>query len=217
MEKEFLVVLFKNKTKKKILKKYKTLNRAKEFYEKLISNSQNIFFEKRWENALNCDYEISLMTNEKSDINVYFSDELGRNVKVELDDENYQIIKIQKFKVEELIFDCNLKKKINFDFFIKKYLDKGSIKIIFSLNNKIVVQNDDSFKFFSLKNSIESQRFIDSLSNYFLSEKRYDVILVKDFDSSQRGYLYQLLSEKGYDKKFLYRNKTTYSHRSSRK
>jgi hypothetical protein len=146
MEKEFLIVLFRNKTKKKILKKYKTLNRAKQFYQKLIDRSNNILFNKEWENAKPCNYELSLITNESLDNNIYISDELGRNIKVQLDDENYKIIKLNKLKVEEMIYDLTLKKKISFNFFIKNYVDNTSIKVIFSLNNKIVVQKDETIK-----------------------------------------------------------------------
>ncbi len=217
MEKEFLIVLFRNKTKKKILKKYKTLNRAKQFYQKLIDRSNNILFNKEWENAKPCNYELSLITNESLDNNIYISDELGRIIKVQLDDENYKIIKLNKLKVEEMIYDLTLKKKISFNFFIKNYVDNTSIKVIFSLNNKIVVQKEDIFNFFSLKNPDDAKRLVDTLSSYLVDQNRSDVILSKDFDASQRSYLYQLLKEKGFRKDFLYRSKTTYSHRFSKK
>ena len=40
----YIVVLFKNKTKKKIIKKFITFNRAKLFYDNLIKESQEVIF-----------------------------------------------------------------------------------------------------------------------------------------------------------------------------
>ena len=42
----YQIVLFKNKIKKKIINKFKTHKRANEFYESLLSESNNVLFEK---------------------------------------------------------------------------------------------------------------------------------------------------------------------------
>ena len=69
---------------------------------------------------------------------------------------------------------------------------------------------DDDIKLFSLKNENDSMRFIESLSSYFLKNKRNDCLFVKDDSTPQRKYLLTLLSNSGYDKKVLYRKFTTF-------
>ena len=43
----YLIVLFKNKERKKIIKKFKTLNRAKDHYDSLIK-SNNVIFDRKF-------------------------------------------------------------------------------------------------------------------------------------------------------------------------
>jgi hypothetical protein len=78
------------------------------------------------------------------------------------------------------------------------------------LNNKIVLQNDDSFNLFTFKNNEDSERFINTLSELFIKEKRMDCIFVKDISTAQRKYLYEILITKGFPKKYLFRLSTTH-------
>ena len=84
------------------------------------------------------------------------------------------------------------------------------MKMVSSINNKIVVQKDDECYLFSLKNHNEALRFIDCLSQLFFKEKKSNCLFVKDNSKAQRKYLIDLLSKKGVDKKILYRKSTTH-------
>jgi hypothetical protein len=97
--------------------------------------------------------------------------------------------------------------------FLKTYCNKKDFKSIFSLNNKVVVQVDDNFNLFSLKNSIDSHRFITVLESYFMNNGRKDAMFVKDTSTVQRKWLYNILEENGFDRKKLYKQVTTYSKR----
>ena len=109
----YLVVLFKNKQKKKILKKFKTKQNATKFLEKLENN--DVVFDKRIENGNSCNFEIGLLEKNSIDFDSYFvRDEMGRQVKIDIDDPDYKLIKISKFKVEEFIFDIGNKTKLSF-------------------------------------------------------------------------------------------------------
>jgi hypothetical protein len=210
----YLVVLFKNKERKKIINKFKTFERCNEFYNNLLKNNESVIFDKKIENAKDCVFELGLL--EKTDSNfdsLFVKDNMGRQVKVEIDDPEYKIIKISNYKLEEMLFDVSLNKKISVDFFIKKYLLKNSIKLISCLNNKIVLQNDSDINLFSLKNEFESERFLMSLSNYMISQNRSDTILVSESSKEQKKYLYDLLNGMGIDKKILYRKSTTFKER----
>jgi hypothetical protein len=209
----YLVVLFKNKVRKKIINKFVTLKKAKSFYDDLLKKSEEVLFEVQIENGNPCKYEIGIIEmTSKQLVPIYMTDEMGRNIKVKLENDGMTLFEISNYNKEELLFDLQQMKKINVQSLIRKYISKEGIKLISSLNNKIIIQNDDIFNIFSLKTDLESIRFIDSLSNYFFKIKRSDCIFVKNQSNAEKKYLLNLLSEKGFDKKMLYRKSTTYPH-----
>jgi hypothetical protein len=207
----YLVVLFKNKKKKRIIKKFITFSKAKSFYDKKIKESDEVIFNVDIENGNHCSYEIGLieMTSQQL-VPVYITDEMGRNIKVKLEEEGMTLFQINPYKKEETIYDLQKKKKIKTQDLIKSYLKGDGVKMISSLNNKIIIQKDTDIWLFSLKNENESQRFIDSLTFHFFKIKRGDCILVKDSSTAQKKYLFNLIDEKGIDKKIFYRKFTTY-------
>jgi len=208
----YLVVLFKNKKRKRIIKKFVTLSRAKSFYENLVEKSNEVIFEVLVENAKECKFEIGLIdTKTNQSAPIYTTDEYGRSVKVKFEDNTgMSIIKMSPYRQEELIYDVETNRKITSNDLIKKYLKGDGLKMVSVLNNKIVVQKDEMIKLFSLKNEQESSRFVDCLSSYFFKIKRGDCLFIKDYSSPQRKYLYSLLESNGFDKKVLYRKFTTY-------
>ena len=210
----YLVVLFKNKERKKIINKFITYERAEEFYNKLIIESNSVNFKTLIENASPVIYELGLLKKNSDDFNPLFvKDKLGRQIKVDLDDPDYKIIKLNPYNVSEKIYSIDYKKKISFESFVKSFLPKNTIKLISKLNNKIAIQNDDDIKLFSLKNEIESKRFLDSLSDFMIKENRIDCIIVSETSKEQKKYLYDLLSQKGISKQSLYRVSTTFKNR----
>ena len=210
----YLVVLFKNKERKKIINKFITYERAEEFYNKLITESNSVNFKTLIENATPVNYELGLLKKNSDDFNPLFvKDKLGRQIKVDLDDPEYKIIKLNPYNVSEKIYSIDYKKKISFESFVKSFLPKNTIKLISKLNNKIALQNDDDIKLFSLKNETESKRFLDSLSDFMISENRIDCIIVSETSKEQKKYLYDLLSQKGISKQSLYRVSTTFKNR----
>ena len=207
----FIVVLFKNKIKKKIIKKFITYKKGKNFFQNLIKKSDNVIFNKKFENAKECKYELGLVElSAKQLFPIYMTDEMGRNVKVKLQDDNKTLVEIVPYNVEEKIYDVQKNKKIETEQLINDYLKGDGIKMISSLNNKIVIQKNEKVYLFSVKNQSESDRLLDCLSKHFFKIKRSDCIFVKDYSSAQRKYLFNLLEEKGFDKKVLYRQFTTY-------
>jgi hypothetical protein len=207
----YQIVLFKNKIKKKIINKFKTHKRANEFYESLLSESDNVLFEKEYENGSLCSYELALLEKTSGTfLPIFLKDELGRRVKVNLEDDDYTISLISKYKTEELILDTTTNKKINSKEFIKLYLDPTGFKLVSKLHNKIIVQNDDTFNLITLKNDSDASRFIDTISEKFMEQQRNDCIFVKDYTTTQRKYLYELLISKGFSKNYLHRQSTTH-------
>lgn len=206
----YSVVLFKNKKKKKIINKFMTAEKAHSFYKKMINQIDDIVFDVQLESGKVVSYELGIvhMSSEQKEP-VYLTDELGRFLKVKLDEKGMTLILISPFKKPESIFDLQTKTKIFVEEFVKKYLKGDGIKMVYSLNNKIVVQDDEKFSLFTLKSEEESLRFIECVSSYFHKIKRGDCLFVKDTSTPQKKYLYSLLESHGFDKKVLYRKFTS--------
>lgn len=208
---KYYVVLFKNKVRKKIIKKFSNLKSAEKFFENQIKLSDDIIFDKTFENGKESSYEIALLQNNENSLDeVYLKDEFGRNIKVILEDNQYEMMKIRKYRLEEKIYDVKKQSKISVDQLIKTYLKGDGVKMVSTLNNKFVIQRDTDLFLFSLKSEDESKRFIDCISGYFYRIGRKDCLFVKDTSSPQKKYLYEQLSNSGIDKKILYRKFTTY-------
>jgi hypothetical protein len=206
---KYLIVLFKNKERKKIIKKFKTKERAEKFFDKLLNN--DVVFNKEVENGKSCEFELGILENDSKDFTpFYVRDELGRQIKIEIDDPNYKITKISKYKVEEFLYDLQTKNKIPFKYFYSKYLKVTGLKFISKLNNKLLVQEDDNYFLFSLKSDGDSNRFLKILEDMLYKNKRSDCVVVYDTSIQQKKYLYSILESKGISKSFLYRNSTTF-------
>jgi hypothetical protein len=211
----YTVVLFKNKKRKRIIKKFITFSKAKTFYENLLSKSNDVIFDIYFENGKECKYELGIIEKSAGHlIPVYLTDEMGRNVRVKLEESGMTLSHITTYKKEESLYDLQKKKKITTQELIKSYLKHNGMKMLSVLNNKIIIQKDDDINLFSVKSEEEAGRFIDCISSYFFKIKRGDCLFIKDYSSAQRKYLYNLLESKGVDKKILYRKFTTHPTRS---
>jgi hypothetical protein len=211
MNENYIIVLFKNKIKKKIINKFKTNKKAFEFYDSLLKNSNEVKFYKKYENGIESSYDLAVLEVLSGATSpLFMKDDFGRQIRINLEDSEYTISKINRYYPEEFILDYDKKIKLTLNDFIKTHINNGGYKLISKLNNKIVVQNDDNFKLFTLKNSDDADRFIDTLSNIFLTDKKSNALLVKDYSTQQRKYLYDILVNKGYPKSYLLRHSTTH-------
>ena len=180
----------------------------------MLSDNSELIFYKKLENATPVEYQLALITKTiKTQKSIFFTDDFGRNVSAELENKDYVFLDIKNYRVEERVFDWQTQEKITIGTFIKKYCPKKEVKSIFTLHNKICVQIDSDVSIFSLKDSEESIRFLDVLQKYFFEQGRADAIFVKDVSTAQRKWIYDILEKKGFDKKRLYRLKTTFSKR----
>jgi hypothetical protein len=214
MNSKYIIVLFKNKKKRKIIKRYTTEKNAKSFFNSLVEKQNQIIFPKIIENAEETSYTLGLLTNTTNiQKSLHIKDDFGRNIPASIENSSYVFLDLVGYKQEEKIFDWQTKDKITFLEFIKLYCDNTELKNIFTLNNKICVQKDTELYAFSLKDKNESVRFLDTLQDYFFSNNRMDGLFVKDISTTQRKWIYNVLTEKGFDKKRLYRLKTTFSKR----
>ena len=98
--------------------------------------------------------------------------------------------------------------------FTKKQLRSYIDQIPEKFHNKLIIQINDKFFVFSLKNIDDSHRLLSTLENYFRNNGRNDAIFVRDTSTTQRKWMYNLLVKNGFDKKKLYRQTTTFSKRT---
>ena len=211
---KYNIILFENNKKKKLIKKYNTLKNAIKKYNTLLNDNKKIIFEKQVQNFNSCTFFLGLITNEKkTQESIFLTDELGRNVPVNLNNSDYVFLELKNYKIEETLYDWQTEKKITLLEFLKQYLNGSELKNISIVNNKIFVQENENFYLFSLKNKDESKRFLGVLEDHFIDNGRSDAIFVYDTSSAQRKWIYNILVNKGFDKKRLYRLKTTFSKR----
>ncbi len=208
----YLIVLFKNREKRKIIKGFIGLDRAKNFYDNHMKKNESILFEKKYQNGFDCSMELALVKINGEDYvdPVYIKDDLGRRIKIETENSDFKIIKISKYKSEEYIYDYQLKKKSTLNEIIKLYLGTDGLKMLSKLNNKVLIQNDDNYSILTFKNSDDSERFLEVISKYLYEEGRQDCIVIYDTSIMQRKYLYEILVSKGFSKSYLFRQKTTH-------
>jgi hypothetical protein len=211
MDYNFQIVLFKNKVKKKIINKFKTYKKTNTKFKSLIDESNNVIFPVKYENGNPSFYELAILERKSSkNDKIFIKDELGRQIKVDLDDDEFTISKIISFEIEEEFLDYQTKKKINSKDFVRKYLSVVGIKMISKLNNKIVVQIDESYNLFTFKNNSDADRFLDDLGQYLRKTNKNDCILVKDYSTIHRKYLYDILVTQGFPRTYLQRHSTTH-------
>jgi hypothetical protein len=201
----YQIVLFKNNKKKKIIKSFVTLDNAKIFYNKKINENLKVSFSKQYENGKRCDFTLGLIELKKSiDSKFNYIDDIGRNVSIISDE--FTIIDYKKYLQEELLYDVFNKEKIEYSKFISNIHSKEGFCLISQLNNKIVVQNNEIIELYSLKNEMDSYRLLDVIS----MEPKKNFILIPEVSKEQKKYLYDTLSNRGLDKKMLYRVSTTH-------
>ena len=140
---------------------------------------------------------------------IFVKDSLGRNKKISLGDSNYNIIKLLPYWKVELIYSHTTKSKISFEELIKTYVSDKNFKQVFTLNNKLIIQEDDIFNLFSLKTVSDATRLLRIVELEFLNSGRYDCLFVSDTTTVQRKQLYDMLVRVGYKRDFL-RKQYTY-------
>ena len=207
MLKKYKIILIKNSVPKKTLftsnVKRTTFNKFHKFL-----NTKVPLFTRKYVKRKICQFEIAVFSKEKGGGEIYRKDNLGRNIEVSIPLEGYHLIELSPYWVEELIYDHHKKTRVHLDHIIKTYLPKKDFKQVFTLNNKLIIQNEDDFKVFSLKNVDDCSRLLNIIKNIFINSGRTDCLFVPDSSTVQRKQLYKLLEDYGFNRKFLYKQYT---------
>jgi len=207
MLKKYKIILLKNSVPKKTLFASNVKRTTRHKFHKFI-NSKKPLFHKEYVKRKYCQFELGIFLKGESGVNVYRKTVMGKNVPVKISVGDYNLIELSPYWVEEFLYDHQEKRRVPLDYILMTYLPKQNFKQVFSLNNKLIIQNDDVFKIFSLKNVKDCSRALEAIKTIFIDGGRTDTLFVPDNSTVQRKQLYELLIKYGFDKKFLYKQYT---------
>ena len=205
---KYKIILFKNG---KRVKCFFSSNSYKSILKKYtnIINKKKPKFVIEYLSRKKVRFEIGVVTTESVDDIIFVKDEIGRTKEITMGNNVYNIIKLLPYWKEEFIYDHTKKSKISYMDFLSTYLNSKDFKQVFTLNNKLIVQNEDYFNLFSLKTVSDALRLIDIVEFEIMDAGRMDCLFVRDTSTVQRKQLYDMLERKGYDRTFL-RKQYTY-------
>jgi hypothetical protein len=207
MLKKYKIILLQNGLSKKTLFTSNVKRTTFHKFRKFLNSNKPLFYRKYVKRKF-CQFELGIFSTEDNQNAVYRKDDVGRNIQVLDTVQNYHIMELSPYWVEELIYDHQNKSRVSFDFLVENYLPKKDFKQVFTINNKLIVQNDNIFKIFSMKNVDDCSRLLNLIKETFINAGRTDCLFVPDSSTVQRKELYNLLEENGFDRKFLYKQYT---------
>jgi len=208
---KYKIILFKNGER---LKSFFSSNNEKSIHAKYnqLINEKKPKFVIEFISRKKVRFELGIVTTEGSRFSgdtIFVKDSVGRTKKVSLGDSIYNITKLLPYWKEEFIYSHESKNKISFVELMDEHIQIGDFKQVFTLNNKLIIQNEDNFKLFSLKTVSDASRLIDIIEFDVLDSGRTDCLFVRDRDTVQRKQLYTLLEGVGFDRVML-RKQYTY-------
>jgi hypothetical protein len=208
MNKKYSIVLFCNKKRVKVLYSCQKRTTVHDYWSEFKTQKKPRFLKqqsgKRNQEAL---YELGLIfPNNRWATKTYVKDSLGRLIEAKIEDNKFRIKELIPYWKEELIYDHQLKKRIRYHEMLDEIMGINEIGQIFTLNNKLFVQNENDIKLYGNKNINDAERLFDLVREDLLKKKKGNFIFVKDVTTAQRKILYALLESKGFKRTELFRH-----------
>ena len=205
---KYKIVLFRNGERVKCFFSSNRLDSVQDKYNELISEKKPKFIVE-YLSRKKVRFELGIVTTEVVGNDIYLKDDMGRTKTVGVSGDDYSMLKLIPYWREEFIHNHQTQSKVSYCEVIDTYLPVDGFKQVFTINNKLVIQNDNEFKMFSLKTVSDAARLIDLIEFDLLDEIRVDCLFVRDTSTVQRKQLYTLLECAGYERAFL-RKQYTY-------
>ena len=205
---KYFIVLFCNKKKVKILHRCQKKTTIYEYWREFKTERPPRFLKtqgmKRNTEVL---YELALIfPNNRWATKTFVKDSLGRLIEAKMENEKLRIKEIVPYWKEELIYDFQQKKRIRYHEMFDEILKVTEIGQVFTLNNKLFIQNDNDIKLYGNKNIKDADRLFELVREDLIKKKRGNFIFVKDVTTAQRKQLYTLLESKGFKRSELFRH-----------
>jgi hypothetical protein len=137
---------------------------------------------------------------------IIVKDNIGRNKVLTLDKDNFIVKEIIPYWVEETIWDFNNKKKIKYNQLISIIKPINELTQIYTLNNKIIIHNDNMVKLFGLRNIPDTIRLFNLIKNDLVKIGKGNFFFIRDVNTTQRVKLYEILENLGYNRNRLIRH-----------
>jgi len=204
--KKYVIVLFSNRKKRRVLFKSNNLKNTQKKYNEIISK-EKVLFPQVHRNKVKVKYEIALVTTVNTQTPELFTkDEMGRTKKVEFTSGEFFFLEIDPYQIDEKIWDHQNDDFIYAEILFDKIKRGNVFKQVFTLNSKIFIQVDDEVKGFGLKNLEDCNRLFHILNKKSIEIGLGNVMFVQDISTAQRKDLYVLLQKNGFPKESLYRH-----------
>lgn len=205
---KYFIVLFCNKKRVKILYRCQKRTTVYEYWHEYKTEKKPRFVKTQNRKRNNeVVYELALIfPNNRWATKTFVKDSLGRLVEAKYEDDKFRIKEIIPYWKEELIYDFQKKERIRYHELLEQIISINEIGQIFTLNNKLFVQNDDNILLFGNKNIRDAKRLFELVREDVLKKKKGNFIFIKDVSTAQRKLLYQLLESKGFKKSELFRH-----------
>lgn len=208
MKKKYSIVLFCNKKRVKVLYSCQKRTTIHDYWSEFKTQKRPRFLKqqtsKRNQEAL---YELALIfPNNRWATKTYVKDSIGRLIEAKIEDNKFRIKEIIPYWKEELIYDFQIKKRIRYHEMLEDIMKINDIGQIFTLNNKLFVQNEDDIRLYGNKNINDAERLFELIREDLLKKKKGNFIFVKDVTTAQRKTLYTLLESKGFKRTELFRH-----------
>jgi len=209
----YQIVLTENRKKIKVLYTYSREHDVKYRFEKL--KSQEIFFPKtktyKDKKLVDVNYEMLLIKKrDEGDENRIIKNELGKFVEETVDDNEWVIIDVAPYPMEENFNVSGANRKLNakeiVEYVVLPNKQKKNPKQVLMLNNKIVVESSELY-LITCKNIDETIRLYNKIRTYCFDNKITDIIFFGSISKIDRKPWYKKIHDRtgvGYNR--LYRS-----------
>jgi len=209
----YQIVLTENRKKIKVLYNYSRESDVNYRFEKL--KSQGIFFPKtkiyRDKKLVDVNYEILLLKKRgEEDTNRVIKNEIGKFVEETVDDENWVIVDVSPYHIEETFNVSGSNRKLTakeiVDYVVLPNKQKKAPKQVLMINNKIVVEGLELY-LVTCKDIDETIRLYNKIRTYCFENKIGDIIFFGSVPKENRKPWYKKIHERtgiGYNR--LYRS-----------
>lgn len=205
---KYFIVLFCNKKKLKVLYRCQKIKTVYEHWREYKTQHQPRFIKlqggKRKRELV---FELVLVfPNNRWSKKTFVKDSLGRNIEASMEDEKFRIKEIIPYWKEEYIYDFQIKDHVRYHTMFDEIMKISDIAQVFTLNNKLFVQNENDILVYGNKNLKDTERLFNLVREDLLKKKKSNFIFVRDVTTAQRKSLYTLLESKGFKRSELFRH-----------
>lgn len=205
---KYFIVLFCNNKKLKVLYRCQKIKTVYEHWREYKTQHQPRFIKlqggKRKRELV---FELVLVfPNNRWSKKTFVKDSLGRNIEASMEDEKFRIKEIIPYWKEEYIYDFQIKDHVRYHIMFDEIMKISDIAQVFTLNNKLFVQNENDILVYGNKNLKDTERLFNLVREDLLKKKKSNFIFVRDVTTAQRKSLYTLLESKGFKRSELFRH-----------